>query len=348
VWLLVLSIVLLLFSAVFSAYLAVFYGSSFRPFTFAKSVAMAVFIAGLAILFITRGWWGFAGLVGWWLLLLLSLVHYRKRFKSYIEAGVSPYRTFDRSLNTTSKEMTIAAYLGCLPSSSDFRINALLDDNIDIEQWQANMAFLEAADQEYSLNGDWLQKLKAILKYIELGGINQAIDYATHSYLLAAHDLNWNLVERLNKATLESLPRMVRKDLDWEFIEKLKNATSSVVRITAPSNLNLPPALWRGTDRNWFIAAYPDVIEYIYGPMCSFFGLGEQKYQELYDKHYPIVRNLEEYLRRHLGEAVVEGGYSALQSNPTLQTRSLLLTKQFYKEVLKGRFALAKSETDNL
>lgn len=93
-WLLILAIVLLSFSAFFAAHLAVFYTTSFKIATFAKATSMALGLAGIIILFIaTDWWWGLAGIAGYYLLLTLSMVFWHKRYESDIKAGRNPYRT---------------------------------------------------------------------------------------------------------------------------------------------------------------------------------------------------------------------------------------------------------------
>jgi hypothetical protein len=78
-WLLILAIVILAFSATFAAYLAEYYTTSFQIATFAKSTSMVLFFAGIIMLFVAVGWWGFAGIVGWWLLFTSERVVWRKR-----------------------------------------------------------------------------------------------------------------------------------------------------------------------------------------------------------------------------------------------------------------------------
>ena len=82
-WLLILAIVLLLFSAFFAAYLAEAYTTSFRIATFAKATSMVLFFAGIIMLFIATNWkLGLAGIAGYWLLLTLSMAFWHKRLNS--------------------------------------------------------------------------------------------------------------------------------------------------------------------------------------------------------------------------------------------------------------------------
>lgn len=93
-WLLILAIVILCLSATFAAYLAEFYTTSFHIGTFAKATSMVLCLAGVIMLFVAAGWWGFAGIVGWWLLFTMERATWRKRYESYLRRGINPYRTF--------------------------------------------------------------------------------------------------------------------------------------------------------------------------------------------------------------------------------------------------------------
>jgi len=90
-WFLFIGIVILAFSAIFGAYLAVFYTPSFKVASFAKGTSMALFFVGIIILFIAVGWWGFASIVGYWLFFILSRIHWHKRFEAHLEAGTDPW-----------------------------------------------------------------------------------------------------------------------------------------------------------------------------------------------------------------------------------------------------------------
>lgn len=85
-WLLILAIVTLSFSAFFAAYLAEAYTTSFQIATFAKATSMVLGVAGIIVLFIATNWIiGLAGIVGYWLLLTLSRLFWHKRLKSETE-----------------------------------------------------------------------------------------------------------------------------------------------------------------------------------------------------------------------------------------------------------------------
>ena len=81
-WLLILAIVILAFSAFFAAYLAEAYTTSFQIATFAKATSMVLGVAGIIMLFIATNWKiGLAGIAGYWLLLTLSRLFWHKRLK---------------------------------------------------------------------------------------------------------------------------------------------------------------------------------------------------------------------------------------------------------------------------
>ena len=82
-WLSILAIVILSFSAFFGAYLAEAYTTSFKVAKFAKSTSMMLFFAGIIMLFIVTNWkLGLAGIAGYWLLFTLSRLSWHNHFKS--------------------------------------------------------------------------------------------------------------------------------------------------------------------------------------------------------------------------------------------------------------------------
>lgn len=93
-WFLFVGIVILSFSAFFGAYLAVFYTPSFKVASFAKSTSMALFFVGIIMLFTTIGWWSFAGILGYWLLFIISRMHWHKRFEAHLKAGTDPWHGY--------------------------------------------------------------------------------------------------------------------------------------------------------------------------------------------------------------------------------------------------------------
>ena len=101
-WLLILSIFVLSFSAFFTAYLIAFYTISFKVATFAKATAMAIGFIGIIILIIaTDWWWGLAGIVGYQILLFISRVIWYKRYTELKAKSDEPYSTGYGNKNRT-------------------------------------------------------------------------------------------------------------------------------------------------------------------------------------------------------------------------------------------------------
>ncbi len=100
VWLLILAIVLLSFSAFFAAFLTVWYTTSFKVATLAKTTSMVIGIIGIVMLFIaTDWWWGLAGIVGYQILLSISRVIWYNRYAKLLARGENPYSTGRSSKN---------------------------------------------------------------------------------------------------------------------------------------------------------------------------------------------------------------------------------------------------------
>ena len=86
-WLLILAIVLLSFSAFLTGYLVVFYTTSFQIATFAKTTSMIIGLIGIILLIIaTEWWWGLVGIVGYQIILLLSRIFWYKCYETDIKA----------------------------------------------------------------------------------------------------------------------------------------------------------------------------------------------------------------------------------------------------------------------
>ena len=92
-WLLILAIVLLSFSAFFAAHLAVFYPPPVR-IGFARMTSTVLGLAGIIMLFVSTDWkWGLVGIAAYFILNFLSKVFWYKRYESDMKAGKDPYRT---------------------------------------------------------------------------------------------------------------------------------------------------------------------------------------------------------------------------------------------------------------
>ena len=104
-WIILLSIFIMSFSAFFGAYLAVFYSASFKIATFAKATSMILFLVGMVFLFIAIGWWGLTGIVGYWLLFTLSRVHWYRRFEAHLKAGTDPWHGMIRDKKLSDDDL---------------------------------------------------------------------------------------------------------------------------------------------------------------------------------------------------------------------------------------------------
>lgn len=106
---------------------------------------------------------------------------------------------------------------------------------------------------------------------------------------------------------------------DWDLREEVDPLVARIDDATP----FLPPVLWERHDRNWFIAAYPDVIDYFYPNVYPDLppDTRETKMTEAQSRR----RKLDEYL----------------SSKKLNQTLCLLYMKRFYKDELKRRFSLA-------
>ncbi len=90
VWLLILAIVILPFSAIYGAFLSVWYPPSHVKNS--KAIAMLLFFVGIIMLFIATDWrWGLAGIAGFYLLQFLAMAVWRKRFAKLIARGENPW-----------------------------------------------------------------------------------------------------------------------------------------------------------------------------------------------------------------------------------------------------------------
>jgi hypothetical protein len=130
------------------------------------------------------------------------------------------------------------------------------------------------------------------------------------------------------KALLEDKIDIDRWAINMEYLETKdlslrQKADHLVVQIDDGSPF-LPPVLMEKQDRNWFIAAYPDVIDYFYPTVAL--GLGDRT----------------DTARRKMAE--VETDYQKLKqylsSKKLNQTLTLLHMKRFYKDELKKCLSL--------
>ncbi|MFP4473360.1 MAG: hypothetical protein ACLFPX_05750 [Candidatus Omnitrophota bacterium] len=90
-WLFSIAIITLTFSACFSAYLSVFYTSSFDVAKGAKITSISLFFISTIMLFMTVKWWCLAGVLLYYVLLIPFTVHWQKRFDKHLAAGTDPW-----------------------------------------------------------------------------------------------------------------------------------------------------------------------------------------------------------------------------------------------------------------
>jgi len=120
------------------------------------------------------------------------------------------------TMDIKQKKAILKDYLGFSPAWFDLRKKEILNDNINIKQWQINMNYL----------------------IYEYGSIYSSEENAFD---------HW--AETFNNPV----------NIFEEYLEE--HVTPILLNI---SDIYLPRILFRDQDRNWFLAAYPDVFEYFY------------------------------------------------------------------------------------
>ena len=130
-------------------------------------------------------------------------------------------------MNTKQNKLILKRYLGFFPAWVDLRKKEILNDGIDINQWQININHL-------------------IHKYGTIDAREQkALEYSE---------------QKAFEHWVTSLERYENDETDFEdYLEE--HVTPVLLNI---SDADLPRILYRDQDRNWFLSAYPDVFEYFY------------------------------------------------------------------------------------
>lgn len=118
-------------------------------------------------------------------------------------------------MDTKQKKSILKEYLGFLPAWFDLRKKEILNDNINIEQWQINM-----------------------------------------NYLICNH----GAIDSSERKAFEHWAEIFENSINGEFEEYFEEHVTPV--LLNISSADLPRILYRDQDRNWFLAAYPDVFEY--------------------------------------------------------------------------------------
>ncbi len=131
------------------------------------------------------------------------------------------------------------------------------------------------------------------------------------------------LKDNINIQVWEKNMQLLEAD-EWDRFD-LRKDVYPLVRTIIDGASGLPPMLYKSTDRNWFIAAYPDVIMYFYPSVDLELTEQEEKLkrQECDPNFQKLLEHLEKFKLK----------------NP----HNLLYMKNFYKETLKKNFLLSKS-----
>lgn len=137
--------------------------------------------------------------------------------------------------------------------------------------------------------------------------------------------------------TIDSIERKAFEE--WEYLQKIKDeefdyrdffgekVTQLIYRV---SDADVPPILRRNQDRNWFLAAYPDVFDYLCPSPdvnADDFGAEQKKVDKLVEDRTGFFNKM--------SKTIVSLG-------KTNQTITLIRIKNFYKAELRRNFLLAK------
>ncbi len=185
-------------------------------------------------------------------------------------------------MDTKQKKANIKEYLGFSPAWFDLRKKEILNDNVNIEQWQINMNYL-------------------IYKH---GSIDSSEEKAFDHWA-------------------ETFKDPVNDEMNFEeYLEE--HVTPILLNI---SDVDLPRILYRDQDRNWFLAAYPDVFEYFY-PQANLLAENFDAELRRVEEHVKAVTADHERMEQYL--ATGKGN----------QTIYLVRMKTFYKNELNKNLLL--------
>lgn len=198
--------------------------------------------------------------------------------------GIQTQRKKARSeLDIKQKKSILRKYLGFSPAWFDLRKKEILNDNIDISQWQNNM-----------------------------------------NYMMYRHGSKDSREERA---------------FDW-WASNLEDFGTDKTNIVQYLEENVTPALKYGAgaalpsklhwyqDRNWFLAAYPDVFEYFY-PQPNELAADFDAEMKRVEEHVKAIAQIHERMEQY----VTTG-----KGNHTIQ---LARMKNFYKNELDKNFLLS-------
>jgi len=182
-------------------------------------------------------------------------------------------------VDTKQKKSILKEYLGFLPAWFDLRKKEILNDNINIEQWQINM-----------------------------------------NYLICNH----GAIDSSERKAFEHWAEILENSINGEFEEYFEEHVTPV--LLNISSADLPRILYRDQDRNWFLAAYPDVFEY-FCPQTNLsldFDAELQRVEEHVKATRADYEKMEQYLATGKGN----------------QTIYLVRMKTFYKNELNKNLLL--------
>jgi hypothetical protein len=114
---------------------------------------------------------------------------------------------------------------------------------------------------------------------------------------------------------------------EFDFLEYLEEKVTPVLLNIADSSL--PQILYNNQDRNWFLAAYPDVFEYFY-PQTIFSA-------DDFDKE---IRRVEEHVKKVKDDHDRMEQYALTEKGN--QTIYLVRMKNFYLQELNKKFSLTR------
>lgn len=187
-------------------------------------------------------------------------------------------------MDTKQKKFILKKYLGGFPAWFDLRKKEILNDNIDINQWQFNMNFL------IYKHGTFDPSEKKAFKYW-----SETFDYTENDVI--------------------------------EFGAYLEEHVTPV--LLNISDVDLPPILCRDQDRNWFLAAYPDVVEYFYPSfhlLAVDFDAERRRVEDRVEAVAAECERMQQYLTTGKGNQAIY----------------LIRMKKFYKNELKNNFLLCR------
>jgi hypothetical protein len=195
-------------------------------------------------------------------------------------------------MNKSDTRRILKNYLGLIPAWYDLRKKEIIKDKINIAQWEVNINYLIE-----NLGSIHKREVEASKRWIYEKTRLPDTEYVTFT--------------------------------PDNFFEGL-GVTQTLINFNRSDPSNLPEILWSNQDRNWFISAYPDVVDYFY-PQINFSTDSLEMEQD----------RISEYMRKHSEEYAQIKRYIELKGKIT-QTTYLIIIKDFYRNELKKKFSLSK------